>query len=415
MKKFSELVKKASIALNDYVPIIDSAATSDVDKNKTTRFSTILNYFKQDMIANSQTVTEPGLKALDAVQANPNVSGTFAAQVNDSIAVLNGYFDGSIQTPVNWGLPLKAYSASALEEGGNFYMRNTSNTATDTLSTAFGNAGSVKLWICFSTATDPNSQVQVAYAYNTGSIQYMAVRAKAWWGDKVWAPWKIFTTATKTLGGLVAIPQNADLNTYTTPGEYYVGTNTIAATIVNRPLAVAGRLTVEHGVSYNDATIYLRQTYTPHSSAIFNQFTYVRTSSNTGSTWSAWSMMGAQIYSSQNTATVSVPSGTWTEIYRASNVPAGIYEITFSGLFGTASAGMRSIQFANAAVGGTPSWSTGFGRRTQTQLPVTNGNTILTLTRVLRTTEVQDIVFAIYHTAGANISCNAGVDILRLA
>lgn len=378
MKKFSELVKKLTVVGNDYVPIIDSQAESDADKNKATLFSTILAYLRGETIRNTGTVTDEGMYALDAKQGNPNVSGTLANLVSN---VSGGTLTGTIDDNT---IPTGLY-------------RLNGNSATGTLpndNAKYGALLVVNRW---------NNGFQLL-------LSELGVYERAVTSNNLTAAWQdVFG---KYFGGRTSIPANADLNTYTTPGEYYVGTNNTAATLSNCPSTSAGRLTVESGIAYGTSPSYLRQTYTPHFGTNYNQYSFVRTSGNSGSSWSLWQMIGSQIYLSTNVENKSVPTGEWTEIYRMSDVPPGIYEITYSVLFSSANAGVRVLHFTNTTPGGTVTWA--YTRRAVAQQAATSGQTILTLTRVLRTTAVNDICFGLYQTAGATITAQPSIDVLRL-
>ena len=94
---------------------------------------------------------------------------------------------------------------------------------------------------------------------------------------------KTLTDSTKKVIASTSIPENANLNSYTTPGEYYCGTNTIAATISNSPVTKAFRLTVEQATSPS-GTQNIRQTLREYQKNV----TYTRWTSTTGSTWSEW-------------------------------------------------------------------------------------------------------------------------------
>lgn len=87
----------------------------------------------------------------------------------------------------------------------------------------------------------------------------------------------------KRLSPITAISENANLNSYTTPGEYYCGTNTIAATISNSPVIKAFRLTVEQATSPTGAQ-NIRQILREYQKNV----THTRWTSTTGSTWSDW-------------------------------------------------------------------------------------------------------------------------------
>lgn len=88
-------------------------------------------------------------------------------------------------------------------------------------------------------------------------------------------------TTGKRLLPVTVIPENSNLDSLTTPGEYYCGSNASAATIVNSPTSNAFRLTVETSLA---GTTYLRQTLHGY----VDNIEYTRYSTNSGSTWSAW-------------------------------------------------------------------------------------------------------------------------------
>lgn len=104
--------------------------------------------------------------------------------------------------------------------------------------------------------------------------------------------------------GKTELASNTDLNTVTARGEYVCGANTTASTITHSPVAdTAFRLRVES--STNGAT-YIRQTWIPYNS--FS--TYVRSSTDGGSTWSAWRDYSVGIWqANSNSANGYVPYG----------------------------------------------------------------------------------------------------------
>ena len=87
----------------------------------------------------------------------------------------------------------------------------------------------------------------------------------------------------KRLSPTNAITANANLNSYTTIGEYYCNSNNTAATITNSPVSTAFRLTVELTLSSSN-TDGIRQTLQTYQKSV----TYTRWTSNGGSTWSEW-------------------------------------------------------------------------------------------------------------------------------
>lgn len=68
-------------------------------------------------------------------------------------------------------------------------------------------------------------------------------------------------TNTYALKGGTAIPENADLNTYNTPGNYYCATDSTAQTLSNCPFMHAFTLKV----SYGTGTGYPMQTFTEYN------------------------------------------------------------------------------------------------------------------------------------------------------
>ena len=72
MKKFSQMVKKATVTDNDYVPIVDTAENNVVNQNKAALFSTVTDYIKDKLrlasgvpvrvsSGNIDNMTTPGL------------------------------------------------------------------------------------------------------------------------------------------------------------------------------------------------------------------------------------------------------------------------------------------------------------------------------------------------------------------
>lgn len=76
------------------------------------------------------------------------------------------------------------------------------------------------------------------------------------------------------------ISENADLNTYTTPGVYVISSDSVAGTVSNAPCATSGKLIVID--QKNDAT-YISQIYIPTTSMFT---TYMRT--KYADTWANW-------------------------------------------------------------------------------------------------------------------------------
>jgi hypothetical protein len=85
----------------------------------------------------------------------------------------------------------------------------------------------------------------------------------------------------KRTHAITEIVSGADLNTYTTEGEYYIAINSTAENVSNVPTLLAGRLTVEYSLSPTDN--YKLQTY-----ITYHGEKYTRESSNNGASWSSW-------------------------------------------------------------------------------------------------------------------------------
>ena len=81
----------------------------------------------------------------------------------------------------------------------------------------------------------------------------------------------------------VAIPANADVNTYKTPGMYYSTGSSISSTLTNIPPSAAEQMFVMQ--VYSDGENYF-QILTYHTSYVVNMF--VRRTENEGASWMDW-------------------------------------------------------------------------------------------------------------------------------
>ena len=86
---------------------------------------------------------------------------------------------------------------------------------------------------------------------------------------------------TYLLQGGTAIPENADMDTYTTPGNYYVISNTQAATLSNSPFENNAFILK---VEYANGVTYPRQIFTEYSTGR----KAIRFISSSGGSWSDW-------------------------------------------------------------------------------------------------------------------------------
>lgn len=83
------------------------------------------------------------------------------------------------------------------------------------------------------------------------------------------------------LQGGTAIPENADMDTYTTPGNYYIISNTQAATLSNSPFENNAFILK---VEYANGVTYPRQIFTEYSTGR----KAIRFISSSGGSWSDW-------------------------------------------------------------------------------------------------------------------------------
>ena len=83
------------------------------------------------------------------------------------------------------------------------------------------------------------------YPYNTNGIWTNTYNGTTWVG------WKALDVEHALLRLPESIPENSDLNDYTTPGVYYVTNATVAATITNLPITRGGKLIVNYLTSSN--------------------------------------------------------------------------------------------------------------------------------------------------------------------
>ena len=84
----------------------------------------------------------------------------------------------------------------------------------------------------------------------------------------------------------IVIPNNSDINTYTTPGVYAVASDASASTMTNMPRNASGKLIV---MVRGNNSAYLQQKYITTSDIYIE---YVR-NYNVG-TWTAWERLPAR-------------------------------------------------------------------------------------------------------------------------
>lgn len=123
------------------------------------------------------------------------------------------------------------------------------------------------------------------------------------------------------LGLVTAVPSGDNLNAYTTPGVYHVGYNIDAATVVNIPVATAGRLIVSYSTGYSSA--YLEHRFVPflYGSQPNDEQTWLRYSVDGGTNWGPWFAEAIKAYpigscfiSDQDVSPAAMFGGAWTRI-----------------------------------------------------------------------------------------------------
>lgn len=132
------------------------------------------------------------------------------------------------------------------------------------------------------------------------------------------------------LSWLPQIPENADLNNYTTPGCYGVGSNSTTETIANIPVKLAGRLyvAIANGGTESSSYQYIEQKYVPlHYGLIHGPGAWVRfLQKSPGTEWSvsAWINEALKSYpinsiyiAYDHTSPAELFGGTWARIYGA--------------------------------------------------------------------------------------------------
>lgn len=124
-----------------------------------------------------------------------------------------------------------------------------------------------------------NEMVAKSALVNAGTQTASGYALDARYGKTLW------DTSRKVVGA-TAITENANLNSFTTPGEYYCGSNATAATISNSPTTSAFRLTVEYTTTPT-GTANVRQTVRPYNSDV-TYIRYTNTATSNPITWFPW-------------------------------------------------------------------------------------------------------------------------------
>lgn len=256
--------------------------------------------------------------------------------------------------------------------------------------------------------TDNGNPIQIFRPLNTAGVTDWAFYIRRRDPNSDWGSWWKYDAGgyTKLNYGLTAIPENTDLNTYITPGEYYISSSAIAATIANTPVTlagnpVAGRLTVEYGVAIT-GTSYIRQTYYGYAN---NYMYWTRSSTNKGSSWGRWYTYGVATQTNNNTTAFAVANNAWTNIHEIPiNGGQGIYLLDAHVRFANNATGIRGFAYQLATTE-TPSPTIAYQNHGEMAPAINGGYTNLSQFRVINIgANVTKILLTAYQNSGADLN-----------
>ena len=155
-------------------------------------------------------------------------------------------------------------------------------TETDTWSSSSSyNAGDIVIYDggLYQNRTGENSS-----APNTDTTNWLFVSIKDYLDNKVQEIYDYIDRNTRRMYEYVEIPDNTNINTYVQTGTYKSLTSAHSATMSGIPSEINGGFTlyVTTYTSTSSSTTYRRQ------EIIQGNNTYIRTTSNGGSTWGSW-------------------------------------------------------------------------------------------------------------------------------
>lgn len=170
------------------------------------------------------------------------------------------------------------------------------------------------------TAGDPASPqandeyTQILYVDTDTSINIYTRKYK----NSTWGQWNQFVRSDQKVNAAqqlyaTEIPNGSDLNNYTTVGYYIAKTNGVAASLANCPLGVA------FGLNVSTTGAGIRQDL--YSSKVAEPKLYFRI--KTGTTWSAWKIMGEDVDMTGYVKTTSNLTFTGDNIFEGSTEFAG--------------------------------------------------------------------------------------------
>lgn len=170
------------------------------------------------------------------------------------------------------------------------------------------------------TAGDPASPqandeyTQILYVDTDTSINIYTRKYK----NSTWGQWNQFVRSDQKVNAAqqlyaTEIPNGSDLNNYTTVGYYIAKTNGVAASLANCPLGVA------FGLNVSTTGAGIRQDM--YSSRVTEPKLYFRV--KTGTTWSAWKIMGEDVDMTGYVKTTSNLTFTGDNIFEGSTEFAG--------------------------------------------------------------------------------------------
>lgn len=127
--------------------------------------------------------------------------------------------------------------------------------------------------------TAPTNTAKLIINDNSGSTSYVGSNAD--YKQQT----EIDLLMSLTGGSYSRILQNADLNSYLTPGNYYCQSNAHAATLSHCPVSSAFKMQIDAPIY--GSTSYYRQTLRPYTTSE-NSIAYVRTYTVSSTTWTDW-------------------------------------------------------------------------------------------------------------------------------
>lgn len=159
---------------------------------------------------------------------------------------------------------------------------------------------------------------------------------------------------------------------------------------------------------YNTSTNYVIGDYCTRSGALY------RCKAATSGTWSSskWEAVTAMdsfnTDYSQNTADVSVSSGSWQVVYSTAQYPIGTYLVEYGGGFASNATGYRAVGI------NTDNSSFSANRWTPTAAAVNGQQTRMTVFRIYNITSASNFYVWAYQNSGSSLTLQAYIRVVRL-